>query len=569
MRLSPTETRVANLVKQGHRIKEIALQLDISPRTVEFHRDNIGDETMSRILIVDDDFTIKLELEEMLTAIGYDIVGTAENGEQAFEMAKALNPDLILMDIVMRGDMDGISAAEKIRRESDIPIAFITGYGDPEYVERAKMVEPFSYVMKPFDEKEIRAVVEIALYKRDMELKLKKAYDRLERSNRDFKKEIAERKKAEEVLRQSKKNLENLIQGVQAGVVVHGSDMKIEAFNIAALNILGLNRDQIVGREAADPCWRFVHEDGRPMNFEEYPINIVNKSRKPLRDYCLGVIRPDRNEPLWILVNAVPQFKENGEIDQIIVTSVDISKRIQSENRYRNLFTATNDGVCLHEIIYRDDKPVDYRILDINPRYESIIGIKRDDAVGALGSELYGSGEPPYLDIFTDVAETGKPGSFETYFEPMDKYFLISVFSPGPHKFATVFQDITARKETEDELKRMQMLLNETQTLTKVGGWDYDVKTQRTRWTDEVYRIYGLSPAEHDPSDLDKDVLFISRSTKGSFLVHSGMLSSMGDPTIWSCLFFRQMEPRSGCVRLGTPKRRRARLYGFWEISWT
>ncbi len=168
---------------------------------------------MSRILIVDDDFTIKLELEEMLTAIGYDIVGTAENGEQAFEMAKALNPDLILMDIVMRGDMDGIPLKEKIRRESDIPIAFITGYGDPEYVERAKMVEPFGYVMKPFDEKEIRAVVEIALYKRDMELKLKKAHDRLERSNRDFKKEIAERKKAEEVLRQSKKNLEESDSG--------------------------------------------------------------------------------------------------------------------------------------------------------------------------------------------------------------------------------------------------------------------------------------------------------------------------------------------------------------------
>ena len=448
---------------------------------------------MSRILLVDDDFTIKLELEEMLTAIGYDIVGTAENGEQAFEMAKALNPDLILMDIVMPGDMDGISAAEKIRRESDIPIVFITGYGEPEYVERAKMVEPFGYVMKPFDEKEISAVVEIALYKRDMELKLKKAHDRLERSNRDFKEEIAERKKADEALRQSKKNLDDLIQGVQAGVVVHGSDMKIEVFNTAALNILGLNRDQILGRQAADPCWRFVHEDGRPMNFEEYPVNIVSKSRKPLTDYCLGVIRPDRNEPLWILVNAVPQFKENGEIDQIIVTSVDISKRIQSENRYRNLFTATNDGVCLHEIIYRDDKPVDYRILDINPRYESIIGIKRADAVGALGSELYGSGEPPYLDIFTDIAETGKPGSFETYFEPMDKYFLISVFSPGPHKFATVFQDITERKRAEEALRTSEAQLSNAMHIAQLGYWEYDVANDLFIFNDHFYAIFRTS----------------------------------------------------------------------------
>ena len=139
-------------------------------------------------LLVDDDFTIKLEIAEMLTAKGYDVVGMAENGLQSIEMAQNLNPDLILMDIVMPGDMDGIAAAEKIRQESDIPIVFITGYGGPEYVERAKAVEPFGYVMKPFDEKEISAVVEIALYKSKMELQLKK-------SRRALKSEIEDRKK--------------------------------------------------------------------------------------------------------------------------------------------------------------------------------------------------------------------------------------------------------------------------------------------------------------------------------------------------------------------------------------
>jgi len=179
------------------------------PGPCEIRRENpilsktLGVETMPRILIVDDDYTIKLELEEMLTAADYDVVGSAENGTQAVEMAHALNPDLILMDIVMPGEMDGITAAETIKQKSDTAIVFITGYGDPEYVERAKVVEPLGYVMKPFDEKEIRAVVEIALYKRDMELKLEEVHERLERTNLDLQEEIAARKKIERALRES------------------------------------------------------------------------------------------------------------------------------------------------------------------------------------------------------------------------------------------------------------------------------------------------------------------------------------------------------------------------------
>jgi PAS domain-containing protein len=118
----------------------------------------------------------------------------------------------------------------------------------------------------------------------------------------------------------------------------------------------------------------------------------------------------------------------------------------QSEEKYRTLNFTMNEGVCLHEI---HDESKDYRILDINPAYESITGLTREQAVGKKASELYGTGEPPYLDIYSRVAASGIAESFEVYFAPMQKHFSISAFSPGKGRFATVFSDITERKKAE------------------------------------------------------------------------------------------------------------------------
>ncbi len=158
---------------------------------------------MPKVLVVDDDWLTRLEIEEMLTDLGYEVAGQAETGEEAVAMAREMKPDLILMDIVMPGEMNGIDAAREIKGESGTPIIFISGYGDPDYIDAAKEIEPFGYVMKPFDEKEVHAFVEIALSKRALELKLKKARDSLERTNHILQEEIAARKKTERALRES------------------------------------------------------------------------------------------------------------------------------------------------------------------------------------------------------------------------------------------------------------------------------------------------------------------------------------------------------------------------------
>ena len=167
---------------------------------------------MPKIMIVDDDAALQEVLKGYLILMGYSVGGTADSGAGAVEMAREMKPDLILMDIVLPGEMDGISAAQKIKAESDVPIVFITGYGNPEYVEKAQELAPFGYLMKPFDKEELGAVIDIALHKKAMELKLKKANEQLAQANRDLEQEIKERTQAEAALEQVHNKLEQEVE---------------------------------------------------------------------------------------------------------------------------------------------------------------------------------------------------------------------------------------------------------------------------------------------------------------------------------------------------------------------
>lgn len=129
----------------------------------------------------------------------------------------------------------------------------------------------------------------------------------------------------------------------------------------------------------------------------------------------------------------------------------------ESETRYRELFNTMSDGVMLHEMIYDEAQgvPVNYIIINANPAVEKHLGIPPREAIGKDALELFGTLQAPYLDIYERVSSTGGSARFETYFAPMNKYFSISVFSPSPGKFATVFKDITEEKIAGMKLEQL------------------------------------------------------------------------------------------------------------------
>jgi CheY-like chemotaxis protein/predicted transcriptional regulator len=124
---------------------------------------------MSKILVVDDEAIIILQLEKRLSAMGYTIAGMAASGEDAVDLARHTLPDLVLMDIVMPGKMNGIDAAKIITGELDIPVVFVTSYADDTIIEKAKSVRPYGYIVKPFNELEIKAAIEVALFRKATE----------------------------------------------------------------------------------------------------------------------------------------------------------------------------------------------------------------------------------------------------------------------------------------------------------------------------------------------------------------------------------------------------------------
>jgi len=118
-----------------------------------------------RILVVEDEHIVAMGIKKMVKSLGYTVTGVASSGEDAISKAESTFPDVVLMDIMLKGDMDGVEAAGEIRKRFDVPVVYLTAYSDNKILERAKKTEPFGYIVKPFDENDLHSSIEIALHR--------------------------------------------------------------------------------------------------------------------------------------------------------------------------------------------------------------------------------------------------------------------------------------------------------------------------------------------------------------------------------------------------------------------
>lgn len=178
------------------------------------------------VLVVEDEIIVSKDIQNSLKRLGYNIVGSAASGKKAIEVAISEKPDLILMDIMLKGEMNGIEAAEKIKEELNVPIIFLTAYAEDATLSKAKMVEPYGYILKPFKEIDLKTAIEVAVHKHAKEAEIIK--------ERDLLFQIVESKEANEFVfiksksRFIKININDilLIEALKDYVIIHTNEGK-------------------------------------------------------------------------------------------------------------------------------------------------------------------------------------------------------------------------------------------------------------------------------------------------------------------------------------------------------
>ncbi|HYW18450.1 MAG TPA: ATP-binding protein [Nodularia sp. (in: cyanobacteria)] len=253
-----------------------------------------------RILVVEDEVIVARTITNQLNQLGYMVTGKASSGEVAIALALETKPQLVLMDIILKGNMDGITAAASIREQLDIPIIFLTAYGDDKTLQRAKLTQPFGYVVKPFTSKDLKIAVEIGLLKHQLEQDL--------RENRD--------------------RLATLFNSMSDAVIATNEQAKVTFMNPAAELITGWKQADAQGKDIST-IFNIVDEITEAAL--ESPVLKVLKDQKVvyLGEFTSLITKNGKKVPIGD--SASPIMRRPNQIDGVVIVFWDLSERRQTE----------------------------------------------------------------------------------------------------------------------------------------------------------------------------------------------------------------------------------------------
>ncbi len=324
------------------------------------------------VFIVEDEAIVADDLRETLKGLGHTVAGTAVTGEAAVSRILETKPGLVLMDIHLGGRMDGVEAAAEIRRNCTVPIIYLTAYADSKLLARAKLTQPYGYLIKPYNERELESVIEMAAYKYAMDCRLRESEERLRALNEELENRVAERTIT---LQQQVEFLQQLIDTIPAPVYYKDTAGRYLGCNNAFLAYTGLQKRDMIGRTDAG-----IFPSDMAVLSGEKDQQLL--SRRGIQVYQTRF--PHADHSLRDVIFKKATFNDAaGSIAGVIGVMIDISDRThaevalaESEARFNAL------AADMEELVFRctPDRTCTYA----NPAFLQYFSRREEETVGHL-----------------------------------------------------------------------------------------------------------------------------------------------------------------------------------------
>lgn len=303
-----------------------------------------------KILVVEDDAIEALDIKKTLESFGYSVPYVASKGEEAVTKSLELMPDLVLMDIILKGETNGIKAAKKIK-DLNIPVIYLTAHSEEATVKKAKLTEPYGYLIKPYDIFELKFVIELALFKSKQERKLKE-------SEENFR-AIAENAN------------EGILLVVDEGVHVYANQMAAE--------ITGYSVEEMLGKTISD----LAHQNEITMLMERYEARVSGKNLNST--YETQIVQKDGNI-VPVEITAAKTVWKGQPADMVILHDISKRKKAEKELHKANLYNRSLIEASLDPLVTIGP---DGKITDVNSATEDVTGCSRDILIGTDFSDYF------------------------------------------------------------------------------------------------------------------------------------------------------------------------------------